>query len=469
MAKYKKQFLISLPTSLYNQLHKSLDENPPRCSYEIESFYGILRDITTRISKYDFGMVPMSSSMLQNKYGNYRNLLDYLVSNNICVEDRRYTVGHSRRFSINKGLLNNGTRITQVQISLESSYGKYVKKKHNDEIKLAKGKREHIKLLRKKFYQTELDVEGAILDFDSNKNKISYDQYIAIYDDILSLHKKNNNLRYFKPCKTNGRIDTNITSLKSYIKKYIISDIDLYQIDLKNSQPVLFNILLDIIYKLINGELSIRDLNYTLCYKNKYIYDNITLIYQWIQEDSKWVDILKKEIPLYKKYTSEGKWYEHIRDIYNRHYSTTIFKRNMAKSLWMALAYSNNYSKKYNLSKKAFESEYKGIGRLLRKFKQEEYNQLAICLQQLESQIFIGEISKQLIEVDIIPLTIHDSIIINKEEKEIANNIMLKVLKHHLGFEPTLEKEPLKELKFKPRHEAEDVAKIIDDFESKIN
>jgi hypothetical protein len=37
--------------------------------------------------------------------------------------------------------------------------------------------------------------------------------------------------------------------------------------------------------------------NPTLFYTNKYIKDVTSLIYQWIQEDSKWVVRLKKEIP----------------------------------------------------------------------------------------------------------------------------------------------------------------------------
>jgi len=232
----------------------------------------------------------------------------------------------------------------------------------------------------------------------------------------------------FKPCKKNGRIDTNLTSLKSYFKKFIISDVDLYQLDLKNSQPVLFNIILDIIHKLINEEISLEEVFPTLCYKNKYIKDTISLIYQWVKKDSKWVDILNREIPLYKEYTSKGTWYEHLAEIYNSHYKTDVFDRNMSKSLWMALVYSGNYSGKYNTSKLAFEKEYKGIGKLLRKFKQKEYNQLAICLQQIESEIFIDDIASKLFERGIVPYTIHDSIIVNENQLDEARDVMMEVM-----------------------------------------
>jgi hypothetical protein len=140
----------------------------------------------------------------------------------------------------------------------------------------------------------------------------------------------------------------------------------------------------------------------------------------------------------------------------------------MSKSLWMALAYSGNYSEKYNTSKLAFEKEYKGIGKLLRKFKQKEYNQLAICLQQIESEIFIDGIAKKLCERGIVPYTIHDSIIVNENQLEETREVMLDVLHQHLGFTPIIDKEAICDLKFKVKHGAEDVAKIIDNLDASL-
>ena len=465
MAKYQKQFNISLPTSLFNQFHASIGTMPPNFDYEIEGFYGIIRDITTGLNNHTNRMVPLSSVILQHKYGkHYRKMLDYLCHNNIITENHQYTEGSCRTYGI-KSLLSISSinDITIIHIDLQSMFGKYVKKRHNAEQKLAKGKQSHIRELRNRFYKLKLDVSGALAELENNKNSITDEQFIAIYDDILSFDNKN--LMYFKRNDCNNRIDTNLTSLKSYFKKFIESDIPLYQLDLKNSQPVLFNIILDIIYKLINDDIVNEDIYLTLCYKNKYIKDTISLIYQWIKGDSKWVDILKKEIPLYKEYTSNGTWYNHISDIYNKHYNTGIFTRDMSKSLWMALAYSGNYSEKYNTSKLAFEKEYKGIGRLLRKFKQKEYNQLAICLQKIESEIFIDDIAKKLIEKGIKPLTIHDSIIIEESQIEATTLVMYDSFEQHLGFAPILEKEALIDLEFKVKHDAEDIAKIIDDLE----
>lgn len=471
MAKYKKQFKISLPTSLYEDLESTIEATPPLFEYEKEGFHGILRDITTNLFNSKNKMVPLSSVILQQKYGkSYRKMLDYMYFNNIITENHQYTEGKCRTYGIKNVISINGVDdITVIPISLDSMYGKYVKKRHNEEQRLAKGKKSHIKGLRNWFYKLELDVDKALQHLENNKDQITTEQFMAIYDDILCFDKSNKNLRYFKRNDINDRVDNNLTSLKSYFKKFIISDIDLYQLDLKNSQPVLFNIILDVIHELINDDLTIEEAYLTLCYKNKHIKDTISLIYQWIKKDSKWVDILNREIPKYKEYTSKGIWYEHLADIYNNHYNTKVFDRNMSKSLWMALAYSGNYSGKYNISKLAFEKEYKGIGKLLRKFKQKEYNQLAICLQQIESQIFIDDITSKLFEKGIVPYTIHDSIIVNENQLEEARGVMMDVMQRHLGFSPILDKEALKDLEFKLKHDAQDIARIIDDIEVEIN
>ncbi|PHR49854.1 MAG: hypothetical protein COA32_01585 [Fluviicola sp.] len=471
MAKYKKQFEISLPTSLYDEVQSTIKTNPPLFEYEIEGFYGMLRDITVKLYDEDNRMVPLSSKILQQKYGRpYRKMLDYMRHHNVIIENHQYTEGKCRTYSIKNAISINGVDdMTVIPISLDCTYGKYVKKRHNKEQKLAKGKETHFKQLRKGFYKMELDVSSALEHLENNRDRLSTEQFVTIYDDIICFKKNCMNRRYFKRNNKNYRVDSNLTSLKSYYKKFIIADVDLYQLDLKNSQPVLFNIILDIIYKLINDDISLEEIFLTLSYKNKYIKETISLIYQWIKKDSKWVDILKKEIPIYKEYTSNGTWYNHIADIYNKHYSTDIFTRNMSKSLWMALAYSGNYSEKYNTSKSAFEKEYKGLGRLLRKFKQKKYNKLAICLQQIESEIFMDGIAKRLCDKGIVPYTIHDSVIVNENQLEEARKVMSGVLNQSLGFPPIIEEEALNDLEFKVKYDAEDIAKIIDAMELEIN
>ncbi|MCB0742939.1 MAG: hypothetical protein KDC67_03465, partial [Ignavibacteriae bacterium] len=49
----------------------------------------------------------------------------------------------------------------------------------------------------------------------------------------LSIHAINDGFLFFKRNNTNGRLDSNLTSMPAYLRKYIISDKKLYSLDIK--------------------------------------------------------------------------------------------------------------------------------------------------------------------------------------------------------------------------------------------
>ena len=465
MTKYKKHFKIGIPSVLVQSVEEILKTNPPSFKYEISGFYGIIRDITTSMGNCKDAMVPLCSKILQPKYGaNYRLMLDYLVQNKIINENHQYLDGKCRKFgvTVKSGQLKN---LTVIDIGLDTKYGKYVKKRHNKEQVKAKSKDSYIRELRNEFYNLKFDSTSALIDLNLRKDSLTYEQFIAISDDIICLHHQNQNRRYFNRNTTNQRIDNNITSLKSFYKKYIISTTSLFQLDLNNSQPVLFNVVLDLIIKLINEEINIKDITLTLCYGNKRLKQLITQCYQGIKDNAKLVGFLQNEILKYKHFTSNGIWYNHLADLYNDFYLTEYFDRQAAKSLWMALAYSGDNSQNYKKSKEAFKQNYPGISKIFQIFKKTNYKDLSIILQNIESKIFIDDISKALIHAGIVPLTVHDAIIVNENQLIQSREIMYSVLEKHLGFRPIIETEKLKDLEFKGKINSIDVASKIEELD----
>lgn len=77
------------------------------------------------------------------------------------------------------------------------------------------------------------------------------------------------------------------------------------------------------------------------------------------------------------------------------------------------------------------------------------YKKLVNLLQRIESDIFIDMICKELVEVDIVPLTIHDCIIVKESELTRSELTLKRVLTDCLGFTPKAEPEALNELEFK--------------------
>ena len=79
------------------------------------------------------------------------------------------------------------------------------------------------------------------------------------------------------------------------------------------------------------------------------------------------------------------------------------------------------------------------VGEAVRILKDKSHKILPIYLQQLESYLFIDRISKELVDHGIIPLTIHDSVIVNASDQEETINLMEKVFKEELGVVPDLD------------------------------
>ena len=304
----------------------------------------------------------------------------------------------------------------------------------------------------------EFDFEAA---YQYMKDRAAEFNLNETYSAMVAIHKlkdRNNKLLYFRRNKTNYRIDTNLTSLPSYLKQFITSFSNGIQIDLKNSQPVLFNILLNHISSSNNNssfnltENIIKSL--PLCCVNNDIISSINLINKEIKKNRKWVEILLKEISIYRQETMNGTWYEYLMKIYNDYHNTTEYDKPKVKDMWMAIAYSHNYSTDYKEDKIPFQKAFPALDRLIYLFKAKNYKQFPILLQQIEANIFIDLIAKELIENGIKLYTVHDSVIIDKSDLELTQNLIDRILIEKLGFKPRFEVKALKDItERKPRQQ----------------
>jgi repressor of nif and glnA expression len=133
------------------------------------------------------------------------------------------------------------------------------------------------------------------------------------------------------------------------------------------------------------------------------------------------------------------------------------------------LAYSSNRSTNYYIVKLAFQDKYPIISLILRYFKKNKHADLAIVLQKIESHIFIEQISHNLIDNGIVPITIHDSIIVKESDLEKSEEIMNQVLLENIGFTPKIQVENLNDSKFKIKQKPLDIAAEINQLHVKRN
>lgn len=403
-------------------------------------------------SKDLFSLV--ASTYLNKRFGNkYKIHKDFLVNNNLIYLDNHYE-GKATNFYIQdintyKRLLNHrlkdynnldvnllyipycvSNRIEIAPVSTvnnnetENQKNRILEGFYKIKILISRGNRsyftgnyvsdsefinnapKHIKKMgsyfRKKF---ALDTERA-LKYAENKyqnevddairkdeEKKAYNRYISRISSIrlIDKGKLNKSLRFHRN-KTNKRLDTNLTNMASDLKQFIIGWDRMVYLDLKNSQPVLFNAILKDYYKKGSNDL-------------------------------------KREIDNYRVCTLNGSWYETLMEIFNE-------DRKTCKEIWMCIAYSKN--KSYQQYKKPFKRVYPKIYNIIENIKKKNYKEFAIELQKLESKIFIDKICKELVNVGIIPFTVHDALIVNKDEQEQTLNIMNMVFIEYLGDSPII-------------------------------
>jgi hypothetical protein len=138
---------------------------------------------------------------------------------------------------------------------------------------------------------------------------------------------------------------------------------------------------------------------------------------------------LRLEIDLYRATTIAGAWYELLSDIFK-------VDRDKAKEIWMQIAYSQN--KSYKRLKQKFAKKFSEITKIIESKKITDHAAFSIALQKIESKIFIDEICKELVENGIIPYTLHDGILVPKNQESKTYDIMAKILMQHLGSVPII-------------------------------
>jgi hypothetical protein len=137
----------------------------------------------------------------------------------------------------------------------------------------------------------------------------------------------------------------------------------------------------------------------------------------------------RKELDDYLEWTSKGKWYEKLVEIYN-------VSRDEAKTIWMEIAYSKNSSFKHR--KKVFNAKFPFISSIIQNLKRDDHANFSIELQKIESKVFIDKICKVLVEEGIVPYTMHDGLLVPKEHEFRTKEVMLEQLENVIGVRPTI-------------------------------
>jgi len=312
--------------------------------------------------------------------------MDYLVKNDILYISKEYMQGKNARvYKLHNHIIEEQIlRYKNSDPSLLKKYKSAVSAIDNSDIVKNSIFPEIKQKIVADLFTTSIDFEKAIYylnntiqDSDSfNKNKYSVE---SIYDKHIFYHFD----KY-------GRVHTNFTILKSFIRKncLLINGVETAEIDISNSQPLFLS-------KIINEE---------------------------------GIGIEEKELSVFNYLVYHGKFYQFLMD------KSNIKDKKECKELVYVTIFGRNNSKIRNAFAILFPSIYRFI--IDYKTAYGDYRILSHKLQNEESNFIFNQLIKKIaiINPEINVITIHDSIIVEKQYEEQVQNLMNSMLDIEFGF-----------------------------------
>ncbi len=366
----------------------------PECMYDLENIKTIeykefklktdyIIDIThSLLLKYYFkkdNRFPLNSIVLKDKYGfMYNQYINYMVDNNIIVMVKNYQTGlTSRVYALNDDIFRNKIKryrnsdkvlIKKYKLKFVDMFDDSVKDLIDTEVK---------EKLVSDLFNVKIEYGRAIFYL----NSVKYHDYDVYNRNIYSVESINNK-HIFYHFDSYGRMHTNYTILKSFIRKncLLIDGEETCELDIANSQPL---------------------------FLTKLIADSKT----------KWVD--PDEFELFKKLTISGKYYQYMMDMLGE------TNKKKIKEMTYKVLFGRNIG--HSKIDKAFKSIFPTIHNFIKLYKKEhdDYKILAYDLQKAESNLIFNKIIKRIINTHphIKMITIHDSIVITKKDRDITSLI----------------------------------------------
>lgn len=327
------------------------------------------------------------SIILKEKYGvNYNYYINYLLENGFMKLFSDYFVNKkSKTYIIDEHIIDNLTRIKITDKILIKKNQKEYKNKFITDYSKSPIDKDIQKKLLDDIYHVDIDFKNSIKTLDDLKLNHRITDY-KYYRNLFSINNiKNKNLYFISDGY--GRIHTNFTILRKEIRKdYLtIDNMELYEIDIKNSQPFFLSLLI----------------------KDK-------------------MDINDEEIKKYMWLVDNGLLYEHFLDKYSELFIT---RDDIKLMIYKVLFGKNNHENKFN---KIFRDDFPKIYDFIKNYKNENnsYKSLSHKLQRIESEFIFDNVIREIMDKypEIRMITIHDSIMVPYKYKEKVEIIFNKNL-----------------------------------------
>lgn len=429
-----KPFYLTITSSFKIDLDKFLLSSNKTESFKIEYYYFIFNDLIIQesINKNAKFYCLNKKRLTKLTTSKIKGYIENLKKGGFIISDEVFKPGvKSLWYKINPKYLESEIELFEVSTSTElfKKWNKKIDSIRNHYYRLPN----YLKEMKTAFFNLELDYDEAklaALSHDNLPKRISY------LNSILRLENKR--LRYFKRNKTNNRLDTNITNLKSDFRKFFIGDF--INLDIKNSQPLLLLILIDSITKTLNPLCStFIKKEVLLMFGNQTIREVLKIHQNSMNKNL--VDLSE-----FRKFVSNGVLYDEMVKASGNSISRSDAKNMIFKILFSKNEIYINYKKviPYLKEKEFFRNLFPTVYQIIYQLKKKKHTNLSIFLQRFESYLMIDNVSKELVSNGIIPITIHDSFIVPESDEQKAKTIISEALIANLGIDLPVKVERLK-------------------------
>jgi hypothetical protein len=452
MAQVARPIILDLPELFKVELDRYIQENPPNWKYQHIYFYYLIHYLTVRQiqeknkEKEDEFFSINTKNLKKVTIWNIDRYILYLVNGEFLMRDNYIKGEKSYHYKLKPRYLHG-----HCQVKIEQGTEFFNRIINDSRLKRSHANQEpeYLNSMRKLFMSIDFDYPAARSWIDSQDDETKKFLYHTALTQI-----EDKRFRYFKRNKTNYRLDTNMTNLKKDLRQFIKGDYE--EIDLKNSQPFLFGVLLKEI-KQENRREEGGSEGIPLCFRylaldpiqwfGKQVFNSLAKIRQngVFNENGEFLNFIES--------VNSGTFYDDFQKLYaggnlsRKEIKDIIYKVFFSQNVIYEDKNKRRYHKgfvPYPFEKDQFASVYPIIYKIIKILKSKNHSKLSVFLQRVEARIFIDMLCLILVNLGIVPLTIHDSILVPAEQKDQALQICEDVFKHHFKVIPKFHKNPVR-------------------------
>jgi hypothetical protein len=373
--KYSIQFLPDCLLNLSSNKKFIHRQRNLKTSYVIDLVHNL-------ILKYYFkkdNIFNLSSIVLKEKYGHlYNYYVDYLVDSNLLILIKKHNKGKNARiYKLSDKVINGDvTRYKNSDQILLKKYKKSICSISEFDVEINPIEQSVKTKLIEDLFCVDIDYVKSIFFLDSSKQ--DQDIYQKNKYSVESIRDKH----IFYHFDNYGRLHTNFTILKSFIRKncLLIDGEETFEMDIKNSQPLFLNQILD---------------------------------------DS----IIFEEKIFYRELTMNGNFYQFLQEKYS------IKDKKTVKDLTYKVLFGKNYPNKYD---KIFAEVFPTIYQFIKSYKKQkgDYRSLSYELQRNESNFLFNKVVLTLKNYfpEIKLISCHDSLICKISDRHRVSEIFNQLL-----------------------------------------